>query len=69
MLRLYYLHMDSHMLRILISIPESLKRELDSLRLTDTSASGLIRHLLFQYFSNSVPARPGRRRKRSSSAS
>lgn len=38
------------MLRISIQVPQSLKTKLDSSRQRGTSAAGLIRHLLEQYF-------------------
>jgi hypothetical protein len=49
------------MVRILISIPELLKLKLDALRGQGTTASGLIRHLLLQHFSESVPSQRKRR--------
>jgi metal-responsive CopG/Arc/MetJ family transcriptional regulator len=38
------------MVRILVQLPKSLKAKLDAERRTGTTASGLIRHLLKQYF-------------------
>jgi hypothetical protein len=44
--------------KLLIHIPKSIKAKLDALRVTGTTASGLIRHLLNQHFNQ--PAKKGR---------
>ena len=37
-------------IRILVALPEPLKKKLDAVRKEGTTASGLIRHLLEQHF-------------------
>lgn len=39
------------MVKILVHVPKPIKAKLNALRSTGTTASGLIRHLLDQYFS------------------
>ena len=39
-----------NMVRVMIQLPHSLKTKLDAERKRGTSAAGLIRHLLEQYF-------------------
>ncbi len=38
------------MVKILVHVPKPIKAKLNALRSTGTTASGLIRHLLDQYF-------------------
>jgi predicted DNA-binding protein len=42
------------MVRLLIQVPEPIKARLDALRQEGTTASGFIRHLLEQHFSQGV---------------
>jgi hypothetical protein len=48
------------MTRLLIQVPEPIKAKLDALRLTGTTASGLIRHLLAEHFKDSGTKKKGR---------
>lgn len=47
------------MSRLVIQIPDPLKSKLNGLRATGTTASGLIRHLLNQYFQATSPKQKG----------
>ena len=42
------------MVSLLVHIPKPIKRKLDALRTTGTTASGLIRHLLHQHFNQTA---------------
>jgi metal-responsive CopG/Arc/MetJ family transcriptional regulator len=42
--------------RLLVSLPEALKAKLDEVRQRGTTAAGLIRHLLEQYFKDKKAA-------------
>lgn len=44
------------MRRVMVQLPASLKAKLDALRARGTTAAGLIRHLLEQYFKGKKPA-------------
>lgn len=46
--------------RLVIQIPMPIKAKLNALRSTGTTASGLIRHLLNQYFNQPVKGQKGR---------
>jgi hypothetical protein len=48
------------MVKMLISVPKPIKAKLDALRATGTTASGLIRHLLVQYFNQAPKGQKGR---------
>ena len=48
------------MTKMMIHIPKPIKAKLDALRATGTTASGLIRHLLTQYFNQPQTGRKGR---------
>jgi metal-responsive CopG/Arc/MetJ family transcriptional regulator len=45
------------MIRVLIQLPQPLKAKLDTLRTQGTTASGLIRNLVEQYFATGKPKR------------
>ncbi len=45
----------NHMTRILIQVPQSIKAKLDALRAEGTTASGLIRRLLNEFFGSKSP--------------
>jgi len=48
------------MVKILVHIPKPIKAKLNAIRSTGTTASGLIRHLLNQYFNQPVKGQKGR---------